>query len=224
MRRLATIPGIGALNATALVAAVGEAEDFAHGRDLAAWLGLVPRQMTTGGKAPARRDHQARQRLSRATMLIHGARAALPGLSRSDTPLGAVATRLMARAHVNVVVVALASEAGADRLGGAAHGGDNVRRAGATARGGIGTARATRRRDGRRCLRVVEARWPDSRTASRNPGSKNGARDAGSFMRTGTRGSPSWPGARLRGRIRWRRLITAGSKNQLADGAGHTFL
>ena len=50
-RRLATIPGIGALNATALTAAVGEAEDFATGRDLAAWLGLVPRQMTTGGKA-----------------------------------------------------------------------------------------------------------------------------------------------------------------------------
>ena len=49
-RRLATIPCIGALNATALVAAVGEAEDFAHGRDLATWLGLVPRQMTTGGK------------------------------------------------------------------------------------------------------------------------------------------------------------------------------
>jgi transposase len=50
-RRLATIPGIGALNATALTAAVGEVEDFASARDLAAWLGLVPRQTTTGGKA-----------------------------------------------------------------------------------------------------------------------------------------------------------------------------
>ena len=49
-RRLRTIPGIGVLNATALVAAIGHGESFARGRDLAAWLGLVPRQVTTGGK------------------------------------------------------------------------------------------------------------------------------------------------------------------------------
>jgi transposase len=44
-RRLMTIPGIGVLNATALIAAIGKAESFARGRDLAAWLGLVPRQV-----------------------------------------------------------------------------------------------------------------------------------------------------------------------------------
>ena len=60
-RRLLTIPGIGALNATALVAAVGDARTFVRGRDLAAWLGLVPRQATTGGKTALARDHQARQ-------------------------------------------------------------------------------------------------------------------------------------------------------------------
>ena len=49
-RRLATIPGIGVLNATALVAAIGKGQTFARGRDLVAWLGLVPRQITTGGK------------------------------------------------------------------------------------------------------------------------------------------------------------------------------
>jgi transposase len=49
-RRLVTIPGIGVLTATALVAAVGNARTFARGRDLAAWLGLAPRQATTGGK------------------------------------------------------------------------------------------------------------------------------------------------------------------------------
>ena len=49
-RRLATIPGVGAINATALAAAVGDAATFARGRDMAAWLGLVPRQSTTGGK------------------------------------------------------------------------------------------------------------------------------------------------------------------------------
>jgi len=48
-RRLATIPGIGVLNATALVAAIGTGEAFGRGRDLAAWLGLVPRQVSTGG-------------------------------------------------------------------------------------------------------------------------------------------------------------------------------
>ncbi len=50
MSRLLSIPGIGALNATALVAGIGDASAFARGRDLAAWLGLVPRQGTTGGK------------------------------------------------------------------------------------------------------------------------------------------------------------------------------
>lgn len=108
-RRLATIPGIGALNATALVAAVGGAEDFAHGRDLAAWLGLVPRQMTTGGK-PRLGGITKRGNIYLRTMLIHGARAALPSLSRSDTPLGVWLRELMTRAHVNVAVVALAAK------------------------------------------------------------------------------------------------------------------
>lgn len=49
-RRLTTIRGVGIMNATALIAAIGKAETFAHGRDLAAWLGLVPRQWTTGGQ------------------------------------------------------------------------------------------------------------------------------------------------------------------------------
>ncbi|PPD10181.1 MAG: hypothetical protein CTY36_00750 [Methylocystis sp.] len=46
-RQLATIPGVGALIASALIAAIGKADTFKHGRDLAAWLGLVPRQATT---------------------------------------------------------------------------------------------------------------------------------------------------------------------------------
>ena len=85
-RRLTSIPGIGALNATALVAAVGDAQTFARGRDLAAWLGLVPRQATTG------------------------ARAALPTLSRGNTRLGQWLRGLLARAHSNTVVVALAAK------------------------------------------------------------------------------------------------------------------
>jgi transposase len=50
VRRLTTIPGIGMINAPALAAAVGDARTFGRGWDMAAWLGLVPRQMATGGK------------------------------------------------------------------------------------------------------------------------------------------------------------------------------
>jgi hypothetical protein len=52
-RRLATIPGVGVLNATALVAAIGDGRTFSRGRDLSAWLGLVPRQASTGGLGKA---------------------------------------------------------------------------------------------------------------------------------------------------------------------------
>jgi len=108
-RLLTTIPGIGALNATALMAAVGDAGTFQRARDLAAWLGLVPRQMSTGGKSKLlgitkRVDVYLRK------MLIHGARAALPTLSKSETPLGKWLRGLLTRAHVNVVVVALAAK------------------------------------------------------------------------------------------------------------------
>ena len=108
-RLLLTIPGIGPLNATALVAAIGKAETFGRGRDLAAWLGLVPRQMTTGGK-PKLLGISKRGNGYLRKMLIHGARAALPTLSKSETPLGSWLRGLTARAHVNTVVVALAAK------------------------------------------------------------------------------------------------------------------
>jgi len=107
--RLTTIPGIGALNATALVAAIGDAQTFARGRDLAAWLGLVPRQATTGGK-PCLLGITKRGSKYLRKMLIQGARAALPTLSRSNTPLGKWLRGLLARAHANTVVVALAAK------------------------------------------------------------------------------------------------------------------
>lgn len=108
-RLLLTIPGIGPLNATALVAAIGRAGTFGRGRDLAAWLGLVPRQMTTGGK-PKLLGISKRGNGYLRKMLIHGARAALPTLCRSETPLGGWLRGLAARAHVNTVVVALAAK------------------------------------------------------------------------------------------------------------------
>jgi transposase len=74
-RLLTSVPGIGPLNATALVAAIGKAETFGRGRDLAAWLGVVPRQVTTGGKPKLLGINKRGNRYLR-KMLIHGARAA----------------------------------------------------------------------------------------------------------------------------------------------------
>lgn len=108
-RRLMSIPGIGVLNATALIAAIGEGESFARGRDLAAWLGLVPRQITTGGR-PRLVGISKRGNKYLRKILIHGARAALPTLFESPTPLGAWLRGLAARMHKNAVVVALANK------------------------------------------------------------------------------------------------------------------
>lgn len=108
-RLLTTIPGIGAINATALAAAIGDARTFGRGRDWAAWLGLVPKQMTTGGK-PKLLGISKRGNVYLRKMLIHGARAALPTLSNKETPLGGWLRSLLARAHVNTVVVALAAK------------------------------------------------------------------------------------------------------------------
>ncbi len=108
-RRLTGIPGIGALNATALVAAVGNAATFSKGRDLAAWLGLVPRQATTGGKPKLMGITKRGSRYLR-KMLIQGARSAMPTLAKSDTAVGAWLRALLTRAHPNVAVVALAAK------------------------------------------------------------------------------------------------------------------
>jgi transposase len=108
-KRLTRIPGIGVLTATALIAAVGNAQTFTCGRDLAAWLGLVPRQATTGGKPKLLRISKRGNGYLR-MLLIHGARTALPGLAKKDTPLGRWLRDLLSRTHRNVVIVALANK------------------------------------------------------------------------------------------------------------------
>jgi transposase len=108
-RRLVSIPGIGVLNATALVAAIGDGAAFRRGRDLAAWLGLVPRQHTTGGK-PRLLGISKRGNTYLRMLFIHGARAAMPSLSQSETPLGQWLRDVLARAHRNVALVALANK------------------------------------------------------------------------------------------------------------------
>ena len=75
-QRLMTIPGIGPLTATALVAAVSNATALKHGRQLTAWLGLVPRQPSTGGK-PRLLGMSQRGDVYLRTLLVPGARATL---------------------------------------------------------------------------------------------------------------------------------------------------
>jgi transposase len=74
-----------------------------------AWLGLVPKQMTTGGK-PRLLSITKRGNNYLRMLLIHGARAALPSLSKQTTPLGEWLRGLLSRAHRNVVIVALAAK------------------------------------------------------------------------------------------------------------------
>ncbi len=108
-RRLMTIPGIGALGATALLAAVGDGLQFRKARDLAAWLGLVPRQYSTGGKQTLLGISKRGNRYVR-KLLVHGARSCFRHLDRTRDRLGNWLNGLEARMHPNKAVVALAAK------------------------------------------------------------------------------------------------------------------
>ena len=97
------------INSSALLAAVGDASAFAKGRDLAAWLGLTPRQHSTGGKTKLLGISKRGNKYLR-TQLIHGARAAMAHFAKKATPVGTWVRQLLTRAHPNVVVVALATK------------------------------------------------------------------------------------------------------------------
>ncbi len=108
-RRLMSIPGIGPLIATALLAAVGDASVFRSGRAMAAWLGMVPRQRTTGGRVvllgiSKRGDTYLR------TLLIHGARAVLRVAHKRDDKRSRWVVALQGRRGPNVAAVALANK------------------------------------------------------------------------------------------------------------------
>jgi len=108
-QRLLSIPGIGPLGATALIAAVGNAAMFSKGRDLSAWLGLVPRQHSTGGR-PTLRGIGKRGNGYVRRLLIHGARSLPKHLHRRDHELGVWLNKLQERTHRNVAVVAVANK------------------------------------------------------------------------------------------------------------------
>ena len=107
--RIRQIPGIGPIVATAIVAAIGNGAAFRKGREFAAWLGLVPRQHSTGGKARLL-GISKRGNVYLRKILIHGARAAVLRIKRDRAPIGAWLDALDARAPKNVVVVAMANK------------------------------------------------------------------------------------------------------------------
>lgn len=109
-RRPTFIPSVGAPDATALIAAAGNAIGFAKARDPGAWPGLVPRHHATCGK-PRRPGISRRGSTCLHTLPVHGARAALPSLSRSGTPPGHWLKAMIQRGvHRNAVVIALADK------------------------------------------------------------------------------------------------------------------
>lgn len=108
-QRVAAISGIGALGASALVATVGEAKSFSSGRQLAAWLGMVPRQASSGGKTTLlgiskRGDSYLR------TLFIHGARSVVQQAERHPERADPWLKQLLGRRPKNVVAVALANK------------------------------------------------------------------------------------------------------------------
>ena len=108
-QRLLTIPGIGVLIASALVAAIGDGRQFHSARELAAWLGLVPRQSTTGGQIRLLGISKRGDTYLRA-LLIHGARAVLRKATKKTDRRSRWVTELMARRGRNVAAVALANK------------------------------------------------------------------------------------------------------------------
>ena len=108
-RRLQTIPGVGPLTALAVEAFAPPMESFRHGRDFAAWLGLVPRQFSSGGKERLGRISKAGQADIR-RLLIIGAMSRLNWLGRKSIPEGSWLARMAARKPRMLVAIALANK------------------------------------------------------------------------------------------------------------------
>src|ERR1700681_1273147 len=108
-QRLTEIPGVGPVTATALIAAVGNASAFGKGRNLSAWMGIVPREHSSGGQQKllgiSKRGNKYLRRL-----FVQGARSVLQQRHKQAPGLRDWLAQLMGRTHQNVVVVALANK------------------------------------------------------------------------------------------------------------------
>ncbi len=108
--QLMTVPGIGPIIASAMVAAIGNGTAFAKGRDFAAWLGLVPKQMSTGDRTILGRISKRGNRYLR-MLFVQGARAILlRPASWAKHSFGPWLTAAARRLHRNVLVIALANK------------------------------------------------------------------------------------------------------------------
>lgn len=107
--RLTTIPGVGPICAAALQAFAPPMEGFRNGRDFAAWLGLAPRQHSTGGKQRLGRISKMGQRDLR-RLLISGARAVVRWAARKGAPEHSWLGRMLERKHRMLIAVALANK------------------------------------------------------------------------------------------------------------------
>lgn len=108
-KRLMKLPGVGVMTATAIVATAGNAKTFKNGRQFAAWLGLVPRQRSSGGKSRLGRITKRGDTYLR-SLLIHGARAALRVTGGRKDKKSRWAEAVKVRRGFNVVAVALAAK------------------------------------------------------------------------------------------------------------------
>jgi transposase len=108
-RRLATVPGLGPLGASAIAATVGDARQFRSGRHFAAWLGLVPRQHSSAGKERLGRISKMGDRYIR-RLLVIGATTRLRYARGRPTPDAEWINRLLTRRPARLVTVALANK------------------------------------------------------------------------------------------------------------------
>jgi len=107
-QRLEKVPGIGPLTASALVASIGDAKNFDNGRQFAAWLGVVPRQHSSGGK-PTLLGMSKRGDAYLRTLLIHGARSVIYRATQKADP-DSWLVKLTTRRNKNVAAVAMANK------------------------------------------------------------------------------------------------------------------
>lgn len=107
--RLLSVPGYGPVVAPAFIAAIGDGRQFGHGRDVSAWLGVVPKQHGTGGKVAMMRITKNGDRSLR-TLMIHGARAVMNWANRRDDAMGRWIMALKARRGAARTIVALANK------------------------------------------------------------------------------------------------------------------
>ena len=108
-RKLIQIPGIGVLTATALVAAMADGSAFEQARQVSAWLGLTPRQDSSGGKAKLLGISKRGDRYLR-TLLIHGGRSVVKAAANKDDAQSRWINDLVKRRNKNIAAVAVANK------------------------------------------------------------------------------------------------------------------